>query len=179
MKYTLYIIALICLALISCRPSARFSASNNEVQSRTERTEQADRYQPAEKNASIGSNDSDGYFREWLGTPYLYGGMSRQGVDCSGLSSLVFRDLYDVDLPRTAEEQYRSGEKIRDAWRKEGDLVFFRNVRGHGIDHVGIYIGNNRFIHASQSAGVIISQMDEDYYRIRYVGTCRYGDTAR
>ena len=179
MKNTTYIVLLLCFAMIACRPSARFSTSAAEIQSRTERVERQERFQTAENQATTSIN-SNGYFEGWLGTPYLYGGMSRQqGVDCSGLSSRVFQDLYGIDLPRTAEEQYRSGMKIRDGFRKQGDLVFFRNVRGHGIDHVGVYLGDNRFIHASQSSGVIISEMDEDYYRIRYVGTCRYGDTAR
>lgn len=100
--------------------------------------------------------------------------MSKSGVDCSGFSTIVMRELYGVKIPRTADDQYNSGDKIRDAWREPGDLVFFKNFRGPDIDHVGIYLGNDRFVHASTSKGVIVSDLDEEYYRKRYVGACRF-----
>ena len=102
--------------------------------------------------------------------------MSKKGVDCSGFTSRVMEDVYNIQIPRTAEEQYENGRKISDGRMRAGDLVFFRNVRGKGIDHVGVYLGNKSFAHASNNAGVIISDLDEDYYRKRYVGACRYLD---
>jgi cell wall-associated NlpC family hydrolase len=149
---------------LSCRSSARFSSSHLNDYEASSRSQEF-----SEKSAAL-----DNYVKHWLNTPYKYGGMSKSGIDCSGFSFVVMRDVYDIVISRTADAQYKAGEKIRDGWRKPGDLVFFKNVRGHGIDHVGIYLGNNLFAHASTNKGVIISDLDEDYYRKRYVGICRY-----
>ena len=111
---------------------------------------------------------------EWLGVPYKFGGMSKSGIDCSGLTSTIFTNVYSIDLPRTARDQYINGRKIRLNQARTGDLVFFRGVRGSGIDHVGIFLSDKRFVHASISDGVIISDLSEDYYSDRFVGVCRY-----
>jgi len=164
MKYFVSLILLILFILSSCLPSARFKASKeNEF-------EEARLHQESINENSILFK----LVKQWLDTPYKYGGMSKSGVDCSGFSSIVLQDVYNIKIPRTAEEQYNMGEKIRDIWLSPGDLVFFINFRGHGIDHVGIFLGNNRFAHATESTGVTVSDLDEDYYRKRYVGACRY-----
>ena len=144
--------------------SARFSASNE------------DDYQGARLDQeSIKENTNLlNLVNQWMDTPYEYGGMSKSGVDCSGFSSIILDEAYSIKIPRTAEEQYNMGEKIRNSWLSPGDLVFFKNFRGHGIDHVGIYLGNNQFAHATESNGVMVSDLDEDYYQKRYVGACRY-----
>lgn len=146
--------------LSSCRPSARFAVSN-EADYQTE---------SMVKDKSILID----FIKQWLDTPYKYGGMSKSGVDCSGFSSIVMHEVYDIILPRTAEEQYNSGEKIRESWLSPGDLIFFKNFRGHGIDHVGIFLGDNQFAHATESSGVTVSDLNESYYQNRYVGACRY-----
>jgi len=160
------IVLLIILFLISpsCRPSARFSAQKSTDHEESSQNQES----------SHGSSLLNNFVKDWLHTPYKYGGMSRTGVDCSGFSSIVMREIFDIKLPRTAQEQYNQGDKIRDGWRGPGDLVFFKNYRGHGIDHVGIYLGGNRFAHATESTGVTVSDLDESYYRKRYVGACRY-----
>jgi lipoprotein Spr len=145
---------------MACRPSARYKASN----------EYPERYTIDESSQQL-----EAYIHQWLHTPYKYGGMSKNGIDCSGFSSRVLKDVYHLQIPRTAESQYENGQKVSDSRRRTGDLVFFRNVRGRGIDHVGVFLGNNQFVHASTNAGVIISDLDEEYYHKRYVGACRYG----
>jgi len=164
MKYFLLIVIFISLVYFACHPSARFSASN------TNKLEEIEREQTyPDKSSPLNT-----FIQQWMYTPYKYGGMSKSGVDCSGFSSIVMREVFRIKLPRTAEDQYNMGEKVRDGWQKAGDLVFFKNVRGHGIDHVGIFLGSNRFVHASTNNGVIISDLDEDYYHKRYVGSRRY-----
>lgn len=164
MRQLLSLLILIFFIFASCRPSARFSTSKlNDYEKSSQ-----------DKESRKESSDLSGFIKQWLHTPYKYGGMSRAGVDCSGFSSIVMREVYDIKLPRTAQEQYNNGEKIRDGWRAPGDLVFFKNFRGHGIDHVGIYLGENRFAHATENTGVIVSDLDESNYRKRYVGACRY-----
>ena len=111
---------------------------------------------------------------EWLGTPYKYGGNSRQGIDCSGFTALLMEEVYNLKIPRTAHAQYNSGGHLRRGDLRVGDLVFFRDIRNRGIDHVGIYIGDNRFAHATESAGVVISDLAEDYYDQRFSGARRF-----
>ena len=110
----------------------------------------------------------------WLGVPYLYGGDTMHGVDCSGFVQVVFQETFNIELPRTTEEMYSSGNYIRDNVLNCGDLLFFKNIRGRGVDHVGIYIGNNKFVHASSSQGVTISDFDSDYYQEHFVSARRY-----
>ena len=96
------------------------------------------------------------------------------GVDCSGLTSLVMEEFFGIQIPRSSEEQFKNGAIVRDDFIQSGDLVFFKNVRGVGVDHVGIYLGDSKFIHASQSRGVMISDIEEDYYSQRFAGARRY-----
>lgn len=111
------------------------------------------------------------YIEDWYGTRYRYGGNTKQGVDCSGFTCNLSNSVFGKTLPRTARQQYDAAQKIPVQYLQEGDLVFF-NTRG-GISHVGIYLANNKFVHASTSSGVIISDLNEEYYRKRFVGAGR------
>lgn len=126
--------------------------------------------------ASIPSENYElmGIINEWLGTPYEYGGNSQRGIDCSGFTALIMSEVYDLKIPRTALDQYNSGGRLRRGDLQVGDLVFFRDIRSRGIDHVGIYLGDNRFAHATESAGVVISDLAEEYYNQRFSGGRRY-----
>jgi len=101
----------------------------------------------------------------WRGTPYRYGGMSRNGVDCSGFVYLTFRDKFALQLPRTTAAQSGIGTRISKDDLLPGDLVFFKTGRGENGLHVGIYDTDNAFIHASTSQGVIRSSLDNVYWR--------------
>ena len=111
---------------------------------------------------------------EWYGTRYKMGGTTKKGVDCSAFVQAVFMSTYALNLPRTAIEQYKSSRIISATELKEGDLVFF-NVNGArgGISHVGIYLRNNKFIHASASQGVTVSDLFDPYYLKKYIGAGR------
>lgn len=102
----------------------------------------------------------------WLGTPYRLGGTTRRGIDCSALVQRVFAEAFGLELPRTTTQQVREGESVsRDALRP-GDLVFFQPPGYY--HHVGIYVGQGRFLHASTSRGVKISSLDNRYWRHYY-----------
>jgi murein DD-endopeptidase / murein LD-carboxypeptidase len=112
---------------------------------------------------------------EWLGTPYRYGGSTKKGIDCSAFVQLMYAGLFGVTLPRTAREQFGATEKISKKELQEGDLIFF-NTRG-GVSHVGFYLQNNKFVHAASSGGVMISDLDEEYWDKRLIGVRRHQST--
>lgn len=102
-----------------------------------------------------------------VGVNYSYGGTTTAGFDCSGFTSYVF-ERFGIELPRTSSGQATVGTKVAKADLIPGDLVFF-NTSGKGISHVGIYLGNGKMAHSSTSKGVIIGEVDDDYYSKRYV----------
>lgn len=101
---------------------------------------------------------------EWKGTRYRLGGNSKSGIDCSGFMQVTFRDLFGIDLPRTTNDQAREGEQISKSELRTGDLVFFKTGRGPNGKHVGVYVKNGQFLHASTKGGVIYSDMDSPYW---------------
>ncbi|MCC3701382.1 NlpC/P60 family protein [Rouxiella badensis] len=104
----------------------------------------------------------------WHGTPYRYGGLSRNGIDCSGFVFRTFRDRFGVILPRTTAEQTEVGTKVSRKELLPGDLVFFKTGAGENGLHVGIYDSGDAFIHASTSRGVVRSSLDNEYWRKTY-----------
>jgi peptidoglycan endopeptidase LytE len=108
----------------------------------------------------------------FLGTRYRFGGSSRSGIDCSSFVQKVFHEL-EISLPRTAREQFEIGNEVSPGDLQKGDLIFFRTYAPYP-SHVGIYLGNNRMIHASsRDRRVVISPMNTPYYRARFIGAKR------
>jgi lipoprotein Spr len=108
---------------------------------------------------------------EWLHTPYRYGGTSKRGIDCSAFVQTLMLGAFTIQLPRIAREQHHLTSPISAHELREGDLVFF-NTRG-GVSHVGVYLHNNKFVHASTSNGVMISDLNDDYWRRKFIGAGR------
>jgi lipoprotein Spr len=109
---------------------------------------------------------------EWYGAPYRYGGYSKSGIDCSAFTASLLSGVYRIIIPRTVKEQYEAGIQIQKEELLEGDLIFF-NIQG-SISHVGVYLMNNKFIHASTTNGVIINDLNDDYYNKKYIGARRF-----
>jgi cell wall-associated NlpC family hydrolase len=114
------------------------------------------------------------FIDSWYGTRYRYGGNDRSGVDCSGFSKDFITSIYNAVIPRTSSEQYKQSRRVRRTELEEGDLVFFyTRGRRNGVSHVGVYLRNNKFVHASTSSGVVINDLDDDYYARNYAGAGR------
>jgi cell wall-associated NlpC family hydrolase len=103
--------------------------------------------------------------QEWQGTRYRMGSLSKSGVDCSGFVLITFRDQFGIELPRSTRDQHKLGLDIKRDQLTTGDLVFFHTGR---YDHVGIYLENDQFLHASTRAGVKISKLSDPYWNKRY-----------
>lgn len=104
-----------------------------------------------------------------LGEPYRFGGASSAGWDCSGYVSAMYNRYLMIKLPRNTRGLYSASVKVKKPDSRPGDLAFFK-IESNTLSHVGIYIGDGRFIHASTSRGVIISRLDEEYYRRSFIG---------
>jgi cell wall-associated NlpC family hydrolase len=107
----------------------------------------------------------------WWGTRYCMGGSNENCIDCSAFTQTMLHNVYGVDVPRTAKEQYDFSAHINDTDIQEGDLVFFKS--GHSVTHVGLYIGNYKFVHATTSGGVTISGLNDNYWGKKYAGAGR------
>ncbi|MBC5824632.1 MAG: C40 family peptidase [Candidatus Eremiobacteraeota bacterium] len=104
----------------------------------------------------------------YIGVPYAWGGTSLAGVDCSGFVQTVFYQ-HGIFLPRTADAQFSVGTRVASSSLRSGDLVFFETYTA-GASHVGIYLGQGRFVHASSSSGVRVDRLSEGYYASRFIG---------
>jgi murein DD-endopeptidase / murein LD-carboxypeptidase len=110
---------------------------------------------------------------DWLGAPYVYGGKTKAGADCSGFASAIYKTVYSFQIGGSAGDLYKALTPVEKSELKEGDLVFFK-INHTYISHVGVYLSNNKFIHeTSYGRGVMISDLDEAYFKLYYYSAAR------
>jgi probable lipoprotein NlpC len=145
------------LTLFGCGSVSERSASNI-------------RHEPGEKvnlrNTALVKKNLYTQYYQWKNTRYRLGGLSKNGIDCSGFIHVTFKTKLGVVLPRSTEFQAKLGNSIDKEELRAGDLVFFKT--GMFDRHVGIYLENGKFLHASSRYGVTISRLDETYWRSAY-----------
>lgn len=100
---------------------------------------------------------------EWIGVPYKYSGGNKKGIDCSGFVCRVYKDCYNNPLDGSAQEIFKKVDAVKRDDLREGDLIFFK-IKSKRISHVGVYLGQNKFAHASVHRGVIVSDLNDPYY---------------
>lgn len=104
------------------------------------------------------------FIDEWYGAPYKYAGKTKKGIDCSGFICVLFREIYGRELSGSSASLYKQCQSVSKNKLQEGDLVFFK-IDSKDVSHVGIYLQNNKFVHATTKAGVMIDDLNADYYK--------------
>ena len=166
-----YVIILFLIAILtSCHSSKKVTASD-PIYSNTENYSSDGPEQ--EQEIKINGKQRKAIVKEankWLGTPYKYAGESRNGTDCSGMVMTIYKDVCGIKLPRNSAKQADFCEKIKKKNLRPGDLLFFATGKDKKkVSHVGIYIGDDKMIHASTSRGVVINKITEQYYEKTFI----------
>ncbi len=112
------------------------------------------------------------FIEDWYGTPYKYSGCTKSGIDCSCFTGMLYKKVYGVTVGRNTSLIYKEADHIKTSHLREGDLVFF-NAGTKDVSHVGVYLKDNKFVHASTSKGVMINDLNETYYKKYYYGAGR------
>jgi murein DD-endopeptidase / murein LD-carboxypeptidase len=106
---------------------------------------------------------------EWYGAPYKYGGKTKTGIDCSGFASALFKAVFQININGSSHTIYKQCTPVSVEELKEGDLVFFK-IDSKEISHMGIFLQKNKFVHATTKAGIMINDLNEEYYKKYFIG---------
>lgn len=162
--YIIYIVLVISFSSCSLMRKSAYEESAWDIEFDNER----DTSKPINKEeVRVEDKALANYYESWLGVPHRMGGNSKKGVDCSGFVQNVYKEVYGIMLPRSASEMEKLVETVDSkANLREGDLVFFR--KNNRVNHVGIYLKDNTFLHTSTSQGVVITSLNDKYWSKLY-----------
>ena len=156
--------------------SSKYIGSYKEVQTTSNETQKEE--VKTESNENKQSNENSkidkivNLAKAQIGKPYRWGATGPSSFDCSGFTAYIYKNGAGVSLPRTSVSQSKTGTKVSRSNLKTGDLVFF-NTSGKGVSHVGMYIGDSKFIHSSSSKGIRIDSLNSTYYKSRFISGSR------
>ncbi|KQS34535.1 C40 family peptidase [Pedobacter sp. Leaf194] len=151
-KYSFWLVLLLSLVLTACG-SKKLAVKSDSKASKA-----------ADAMANLKSQQLYRFITEWTGVKYRFGGLDKSGVDCSGFAFLLEKEIYGVSLPRISRDQANFARKKSYGALQEGDLVFF-SFGGNDVDHVGVYLNNGFFVHASTTRGVIVDDLNLPAYQ--------------
>jgi len=163
-----FVLVLSLLFLGSCKNQKRATSKRPKTETR-HHAHLKEKYADALNvpTSSIRNTTLYAFVDEWQGVPYKYGGMNKSGVDCSGFTGLLYDSVYDKKLPRTTSEISKVSKTVKQKDLQEGDIIFF-DINGKKGSHIGVYLMNDFFVHASSSKGVVISNLSNPYYKKAY-----------
>jgi lipoprotein Spr len=168
--YKVLFISLLLVSLYSCN-TQKGAAKSNPKENKTKENKHADVNLKLKYAKLLAVNESDisntklySFVDEWYGVPYKFGGKTKTGIDCSGFVSNLYTTVYNTPLQGTAESMFYQCKAIAKDKLQEGDLVFFK-IEHDNISHIGVYLQNNKFVHASTKKGIMIDDLDEAYYK--------------
>lgn len=157
------------LLFASCK-SSKNTTNTESLSSKKTRTKYASLIGVSENQ--ISNINLYSFIDEWYGVPYKYSGKTKSGIDCSGFTSLLLQKVYSKNIGGSASSIYDQCKSISKKDLQAGDLVFFK-IESDKISHIGVYLQNNKFVHASTKKGVIINDLNEDYYKKYYYKSAR------
>jgi lipoprotein Spr len=164
----------IALSLVACKTSQTISnkesskTSNSDTKSIKKKYAEVLHVSESEiKNTALYQ-----FINHWYGVPYKYGGKDKKGIDCSGLTAMLYNQVYHMTITPSTKALINEVKKIKTSDLKEGDLVFF-NIKSSTASHVGVYLQNQKFVHASSSKGVMISDLNETYFKKNFYSAGR------
>lgn len=165
-------VLLILILSLACQSSVRYTSGREVYRTASGDDSSSDNTLINDETGPIDQGKMGKIIASYLRTPYKLGGTGKLGIDCSGLVYVVFRDYNSTRLPTTSRGLYKQLRRVNYKNAHYGDLLFF-SFDNSEVSHVGIYVGNSKFVHASKTKGVIISSMTEDYYRTNFKGARR------
>lgn len=168
-KIGLFFLLFTLLVNVSCSHKKELAKKNTVVKKDEVKKETSSTAPPVQEKLGLSNKEVKNsklflFINDWYGVPYKYGGCQKTGIDCSCFADNLFQNVYGKKIGRTTGEIYKECKKIDLDKLIEGDLVFFI-TNGRSISHVGVYLRNNKFVHSSTSKGVIISDLNETYYK--------------
>lgn len=181
-KYCVLFLSVLIVLATACKSGKKTATAKNKSTEKSEKNiKNTPELSPKDKAIkekyalALGVNEKDisnlklyHFVDEWMGVPYKYGGNDKNGIDCSGFTGLLYREVYNKNISGPTSTLIDLTNIINESELKEGDMIFFHIEKKGKVSHVGVYLQNNKFVHATTKKGVMINDLNENYYKQHY-----------